>query len=184
MKCRRCGKEFEGNFCNHCGAKVVKINKKSKVGLIIGIIASIYIFCGFLCLMFAIIGDGDSNSNKTSSSSVEVSQSAPEIQYIEVTADKLYEDFEANEVAAEQKYTGQYVKVTGIISEINSKDILTSANVLLNVDSSLFGCVQCNFNSSNSSQLANLRKGQKVTISGVCGDLSLNIMISDCEVVG
>lgn len=108
----------------------------------------------------------------------------PKIAYIEVSANDLWNAFDENEVAAEQKYNGKKVRVTGIISDINSGSTLTSANVLLRVDNGFIGCVQCNFNSTNAKELANLIKGESVTIEGTCGTLSIyNLMISSCEVI-
>ncbi len=105
-----------------------------------------------------------------------------EINYIEVTADDIYSAFEENEVAAEEKFKGQLVKITGVVSEINSKSALTSANILLEADGLVFGCVQCNFNSQNSKALATVEKGQNVTITGTCEGLSFyNVMINACE---
>ncbi len=111
-------------------------------------------------------------------------ETLPKISYIEVTANELWLAFEENEIAAEQKYKGKTVRVTGIINDINSKGALTSANVLLNVDKSYFGCVQCNFSSQNAAALANVNKGDSVTIEGVCGTIaSFNLIIRSCKVI-
>jgi hypothetical protein len=108
----------------------------------------------------------------------------PKITYIAVTANELWNAFSENEVAAEQKYEGKTVRITGVISDINSADTFTSANVLLNVDNSYLGCVQCNFSSKNAEAIANLNKGTSVTIEGTCGKISLfNLMVNACKVI-
>lgn len=110
--------------------------------------------------------------------------SIPKITYIEVTANNLWNAFNENEVAAEQKYNGKTVQVTGVISDINSADTFISANILLKVDNTYFGCVQCNFDSNNATALANLHKGESVTIEGTCGTISLyNLIIMACKVI-
>ncbi len=110
--------------------------------------------------------------------------SIPKISYIEVTANELWNAFAENEIAAEQKYNGKTVRVTGVISDINSADAFISANVLLVVDNSYFGCVQCNFDSKNAEALADLHKGESVTIEGTCGTISLyNLMVRACKVI-
>ncbi len=111
-------------------------------------------------------------------------ESLPKITYIEVTANDLWNAFNENEVAAEQKYNGKTVRVTGVISDINSGGTFTSANVLLIVDNTYLGCVQCNFDSENAKVLANLHKGESVTIEGTCGTISIyNLMIRGCKVI-
>ena len=108
----------------------------------------------------------------------------PAIDYIEVTANELWSAFDENEVKAEQTYNGKKVRITGIISDINSSGAFVDANVLLVVDGSYFGCVQCNFESKNASMLSTLHKGDSVTIEGTCGTLSLyNVMVRNCKVV-
>ncbi len=168
-KCAKCGKEYAGIFCpNGCNSPHYKPKKKKVSTIILVLIIWMFAFVATMVILFG--------EDKTDTSSEE------SITYIEVTADDLWQAFYDNEVLAEQTYTGQYVKVTGVVGEINSKDFLTSANALLVVEDAMFSCIQCNFNSDNSNQLANLKKGQTVTISGVCGDLELNVHINNCEI--
>ena len=108
----------------------------------------------------------------------------PAIDYIEVTANELWSAFDENEVNAEQVYNGKKVRITGVISDINSSGAFVDANVLLLVDVSYFGCVQCNFRSKNADMLSTLRKGDSVTIEGTCGTLSLyNVIVRNCKVI-
>ena len=108
----------------------------------------------------------------------------PAIDYIEVTANELWSAFDENEVNAEQAYNGKKVRITGVISDINSSGAFVDANVLLLVDGSYFGCVQCNFGSKNVDMLSTLHKGDSVTIEGTCGTLSLyNVIVRNCKVV-
>lgn len=189
VQCEKCGQIYSGDAsnCPKCFEKNKKYTPKWK--RIIGIILLIFLaLCG-IGLLSSIFGEDDSNvtDGGVSSSYNEVENNAndaPEIEYIEVTANDLWNAFDENEVAAEEKYNGKPVKVTGVISEINSAGTLTSASILLRADNAFIGCVQCNFNSSNAKALADLQKGQSVTITGTCGKLSItNVMITGCEVV-
>lgn len=113
-------------------------------------------------------------------------RSIEKINYIKVTANELWDDFNANEVAAEQKYKGKTVRITGVISDINSSSTFSSANILIKVDGygSFLGCIQCNFNSKNATALANLSKGESVTVEGTCGKIATyNLMISGCRII-
>lgn len=168
-------------------APIVHPKKKKSKGLTATLII-IVALCVISIVGIAISSISDDTGTATdANASLNVSQdnTEPEIDYIVVTANDLWNAFEDNEVAAEEKYKGKPVKITGVISEINSAGTLTSANILLKADDAFFGCVQCNFNSSeNAKALANLQKGQSVTIIGTCGKLSItNVMVTGCEVV-
>ncbi len=177
VKCKKCGKVFPMNMsnCPDCFTK-----RSLPVGSVIGV--TICCVVAAICLG-AIIGilASEETTSGTGGYQHEIG-SETKIEYIEVSANDIFSSFEENEVAAEEKFEGKLVKITGIVSEINSKSALTSANVLLKVDGTVFGCVQCNFNSENSKALANIEKGQTITIIGTCGGLSLyNVMINACE---
>lgn len=207
MKCTKCGNEFEGNFCSNCGTPILvtqkkcskcgaiysgnfcpkgcnsphfqaQKKKKGRGGIVAIVIIGIFAFAATMGILFGEETPSDTDSTPANTSSVEL------IEYIEVTANDLYAAFEDNEVKAEQTYSGKNIKITGTINEINSAETFSSANVLLNVDNTFVGCVQCCFNSSEDAKaLANLKKGQSVTITGVCGKLELwNVMVTGCEV--
>ena len=176
-KCKKCGKVFPVNMsnCPDCFTK-----RSLPVGSVVGIAICCVVLAICLGAIIGIIASEETPSG--AGNSLQKVENETEIYYIEVTANDIFSAFEENEVAAEEKFKGQLVKVTGIVSEINSKSALISANILLKVDGSVFGCVQCNFNSENSKALATVEKGQNITITGTCGGLSLyNVMINACE---
>lgn len=173
-KCKKCGKVYPMNMsnCPECFEK-----RRLPTGSVVGITICIIVAAICFGAIIGIIASEDSTSD--SQSGIE---NESEIKYIEISANDIYSAFQENEIAADEKFNGKLVKITGIISSINSSGILTSANILLSVDGSFFGCVQCNFNSTNSKALANIKKGQSVTIIGTCGGLaSFNVMINACE---
>jgi hypothetical protein len=177
VKCKKCGKVFPMNMsnCPEC------FTKRS---LPVGAVVAITICCLVIAICFgAIIGTISSEETTSGTNSYQQeAENKTEIQYIEVSADDIFSAFEENEIAAEAKYKGKAVKITGIVSEINSKSTLISANILFKVEGSMFGCVQCNFNSENSKALATVEKGQTITIVGTCGELSFyNLMVNACK---
>lgn len=151
-------------------------NKNKKPNAKIAIVLSIIVCIITVVSIVAVLSDTDFSDT----------ESTP-IEYIEISANDLYAAFEANEVAAEEKYKGKHVKVTGVVTEISSGGTFTQACILLNVeDSVIFGDVQCNFSNDDTAQkIAQLTKGQMVTITGLCSGLgTINLDINNCEIVG
>ena len=62
---------------------------------------------------------------------------------VTVSARKLYKEYNANEIAADEKYKGQIIQVTGIIRDIGN-DIMDNAYVTL-IGDQYFGDIQCYF---------------------------------------
>lgn len=102
---------------------------------------------------------------------------------IAVTAPVLVADYEANEIAADRKYKGQILEITGVVDSIG-KDILDSMYVTLDSDER-FGItnVQCFFDKSEETNLAALSKGRSLTVRGRCDGKFGNVLIKDCEIV-
>ncbi len=202
MKCQKCGLDFEGTYCpngcntpkqcpkcktfyngnfcpNGCNSfSYQKQKKKSNIKLAV-ILSVIVIIFAFAATMGILYGEEEPEYNNVSSENVSSEETT---NYIEVSANDLWKAFSDNEVLAEKTYTGKNIKVTGVVSEINSGSFITTANVLLNVDNAMFSCVQCNFQKKDVDKLAELKKGQTVTIIGVCSDLDLNVQVVNCKV--
>lgn len=87
----------------------------------------------FICLAVA------STDNKQTEQDI---SSVPSSQTIQVEAHRLYQDYEDNEVAADQKYKNNVLIVTGKVSTIG-KDFTDEIYVALIGDDSGFGQVQC-----------------------------------------
>ena len=101
---------------------------------------------------------------------------------IQQTADAeiLSRDYDANEVAADQKYKGGRILVTGRVSGI-SKDFLGDPYVSLK-GHQLFADVQGHFDKGAETALANLEKGQTVSlVCKVSEMVTTEVMLSDCR---
>ena len=94
-----------------------------------------------------------------------------------MTADQLYAEYAANQVAADQKYKDQVVSVSGPITDIG-KDISDTAYVVIGGTDSLDG-VQCFFSSGSESQVAAMSKGQSITVKGRVQGKVANIVLQD-----
>ena len=100
-----------------------------------------------------------------------------------VTAVELYSAYEANELAADQKYEDRVIQVTGIIDDIG-EDIMGDAYITLVGDESGWHSVQCYFPHNERRSLSSLRKGQSVRVKGVCdGKTIMNVLVKGCELL-
>ena len=95
-----------------------------------------------------------------------------------ITASKLYKEYNANEIAADEKYKGKIIEITGVIRDIGN-DIMDNAYITL-VGDEYFGDIQCYFNEK--SVVAKLSKGKRITVIGSCSGLMINVQINNCIV--
>lgn len=93
-------------------------------------------------------------------------------------ADQLYGEYSANEVAADMKYRGQVIEVSGPIQDIG-KDILDNAYIVIGGEGFLDG-VQCTFLSNQQLSVAKLSKGQHVTVKGEVAGKMGNVLVNKC----
>lgn len=91
---------------------------------------------------------------------------------------QLYEEYKANEIAADQKYKGKILAVTGEIDSIG-KDITDTIYITLKGDE-YFGSVQCLFPKKSENKVAALSKGQYVTVRGKCLGKMMIVALSGC----
>jgi hypothetical protein len=98
---------------------------------------------------------------------------------ISVTANRLVNEYKANEVAADEKFKGKMLLIEGLVDKIG-KDILDTSYVALTSGAEFeFVGVQCFFAKKDNAMLAGLHKGQKVAIKGRCDGLMGNVLIKD-----
>lgn len=131
-----------------------------------------------IIIVLAAIGSVMSKKEKEKESIVR-EQAAKEA--VEVNAGDIFQAYKENEVGADQKFKGKWLKVKGKISKIG-KDITDDAYVLFDVSDALFG-VQVFFEKENQGDLANLAPGQTVVV--VCqGDGKMgSVMLKKCGLV-
>ncbi len=133
-----------------------------------------------------VVGAGAATSAGTSTSASSSTQGARSVQTktqgtpTVISAGTMADEFEANQIAAERKWGGQYVQFTATVGNINSSGV--SFTDLTSKYS--FTQISCRVDDEN--QLVNLVKGSQATVRGVVGDDQLMgvIGIDDCAVVG
>ena len=140
---------------------------------------------GILVLIFlgVIFGESETSENpaKNGSSSNSVEPDKKQVEVIEVTSIKLYREYEQNEISADNKYKGNFVKVTGIIDDIG-KDILDSMYITLK-GSEFIGGVQVFFEDEDNGVVATLSKNTRVTVVCKVDGLMMNVLCNDAVLV-
>lgn len=94
-----------------------------------------------------------------------------------VDVDELYNHYENNIVAADEKYKGKILTVKGKINAI-SRDITNKLFVILG--EGIIGKVQCFILESNEKFVAKIKKGDNITLTGVCNGKVLIVELKDC----
>ena len=107
----------------------------------------------------------------------------PETAAIEVTAKEMLQEYDDNEVKADEKYRDKLVTVTGKINDVG-KDILDEAYVSVGTGSEYeFITVQCYFSDEEElKKVSDLNKGDDITLTGTCDGMSINILLNDCVI--
>lgn len=96
---------------------------------------------------------------------------------IKLTSDTLISEYELNDEAADSKYSGKIIEVSGVINTISlEKD---GVNVYLR--GSDLGGVCCQLDSMYSAPY--LKPGDSVTIKGLCTGLLMDVVMLNCVVV-
>jgi len=100
-----------------------------------------------------------------------------------ISAHQLYMEYNANEVAADQKYKGEILEVDGIVIGIG-EDLMGNLYVVLGgADIREIGA-QCYFSDSHAKAVAQLKKGQTITVKGKCaGYFLLCVDLKGCKIV-
>ena len=88
---------------------------------------------------------------------------------LNVTLDQYLDDYSANEVAADQKYRGKWIKVDGEVARIAKGAVFEQMYLEIKPTSKAFlKRISCYFPEGASGELAKMSVGQKVTLIGKC----------------
>lgn len=103
---------------------------------------------------------------------------------IAVTAVQICADYGENQIAADEKWKGKRVAVTGTISNIG-KDFKDDSFVTLSDGKEYsLGGIQAGFGTGSNDVIGKLRKGQKITIEGTVEGTSVtSLMLGDPKIV-
>lgn len=93
----------------------------------------------------------------------------------------LVREYDGNEVAADMRYKGKRLQLSGVVDDIG-KDFMGTIYVTL-MSSHDFRSVQIYFSDAHANRVANLRQGSQITVVGKCTGLMGNVHIKDTDFV-
>lgn len=93
-----------------------------------------------------------------------------------LTADELFDAFDANEDGATAKYVGKVIEVSGTVIAIEVKE--EGSTVTLEAANAMLGGVNCAF-----SNAPVVEEGQQVTLKCACQGFLMDVVMNNCNVV-
>jgi hypothetical protein len=125
-------------------------------------------------------GSSNPNSTNSSTNSITQNQATPKPQEVmQITATELADDFDANQVSAEQKWENKLVQFSAKISNITDSGLSFT-----NIGSKQFSMTQISCKIADKNQLLPLKNEQTVQVKGVVGKQTIGVIdLSDCQVV-
>lgn len=130
------------------------------------------------------IANSDSSENTTTNPTNTSPNTTTQVEQpkeaIKVTATILAGDYESNEIAADQKYKGKFVEITGTLKSIEA---MLGSQFITIEGNQILSDIQCFFDKSKESELATLIKGKSITVRGKVDGKSLNVGVRECEIV-
>jgi hypothetical protein len=106
----------------------------------------------------------------------------PEPEGMPVDAGTILREFEENELAADSKYKGETLLITGIVDNIDTELFDDEAYVLRLKGGRGFAMLTLNCNDMSTDELATINVGEEVTVLGEFDDGGdLGVEVKDCE---
>lgn len=183
-KCPACQKDIpqRAKKCPYCQSDLRNWFKRHPIlTVIIGLV-----------VFFVVVGSlgsspeekGEKTEEKTAPAEKTAETAPPVEEILTIDSASFIQEFDKNQLAAEEKYEGKKVELTGYISNI-SEDIVGTPFLTIRptAEKSYFGTnIKCSF--KEKSDLTRLSNEQGVTLRGRVRTQTLGIIdIRDCEVV-
>ncbi|HUM89545.1 MAG TPA: hypothetical protein PKV50_08440 [Prolixibacteraceae bacterium] len=107
---------------------------------------------------------------------------AKEQAVFQIGANDLFSSFETDENAANEKFIGKVIEVSG---EVVSTEQTANGQleVLLMVENPMGG-VRCVFETAQQKVIGKLKTGQTVSIKGKCSGMLMEVVLDNCALTG
>ena len=159
--CKTCGKEMakSAKICPSCGAK----NKK---------LGGVLVAIGIVIVLIAFVGSlGGNKKSSTKSDSVQSDSNKPivestteSVEYTTYTVDDLMSQLNENALKASNDHKGEYVRITGKLSTIDSSGKYIS--LLPNTDFAIIGVTCYIKNEETKAKVSELSSDSLITLTG------------------
>jgi len=111
-------------------------------------------------------------------------ESEPEPPDMELSIGELLAAYDEDDIAADEKFVNKVLRVTGVVSMIDIKDILDRHYIRLTTGKEGFmQSLQCMFDKKHAPALRELEKGQTVTVQGRYNGSVIAMRIVDCVII-
>ncbi len=108
----------------------------------------------------------------------------PELVAMELTVEELLSAYATDEAAADTKFANKLLRVTGVVTMIDVKDMLDTHYIrLTRAERNLLQSVRCMFDKKHAPVLQQLVIGQTVTVQGIYNGSIIEIRMMDCVLV-
>ena len=174
-KCKSCQKEIDDKAkkCPYCQTDLRSWFRRHPI--LTGILA-LFIFG---VLISALGGNGSTSKSEGSSTAEKVATPIPETP-TSVNLRNFLAEFDENQLAAEEKWSGRLIEFTGTVANISGSSKNPYVSFGSESEEILGASITCR-TLRDSSQAVSLKNGQRITVSGVVKDQSLGIVnIKDC----
>ena len=178
--CVRCGNQMNQavEFCGKCGTRTwarsaPAVSRKTRriVGGILGVF-------GILTIISAVV---DLNQQTGRDSSFAISGAQPKPDFT-VSAADLCREYVANSIAADFKYKGKLIEVSGMVKAID-KDFADTIYVILDSQNpESVTDAQLYFSDAHEKEAAALNKGEHFGAICRCDGKFMDVMLKDCEI--
>lgn len=98
----------------------------------------------------------------------------------EITAVALLQEFNNDEIKANQKYLDKVIAVKGKVVEIKVDSLMQSTIVLEGSDP--LSAVTCSFYKEEVEQVKNISIGSETTIKGICTGKLMDVVLNKCSI--
>ncbi len=103
---------------------------------------------------------------------------------VEVTAEQLFAAYEADALAADERFSNKAIRVTGIVGKIVLNDISDNYHIALTTaEEQIFADIRCTFGREDMPELSRLKVDETVTVQGRYGGFVIGITLRECELV-
>jgi hypothetical protein len=158
-----------------------KVKREMLLVVLVALFLTVFVSCSRKTNVNKPVEESNSGSTTSEQVSDQSTSQASSEPAIEITAVQLLEEYNNNKFAADEKYRGKVLVVTGMVTTIGQ--VLNPYVTIASESGYDIISVQCEFDRSQKGELAKFGKGTKLKIKGVCKGEFVNVMLEDCQIV-